>query len=109
MKTPRPIKYLYYLWVKYVRRDEVWAGLLKEWHEKSAFEQWKLVAKREAYKARWHEWWNAEGFDCLVTPVNTTPAVPHEGMKEAVSSCGYTFLFNLVSLQQSQSGQAIGF
>ena len=97
MRLPRFLKYLHFLWVKYVRRDAVWAGLLENWHAKSSFEQWKLVSKRESYKATWHEWWNREEYDFLLTPVNATPAVPHKGMKEAVSSCGYTFLFNLVS------------
>ena len=98
MNTPRPLKYLYYLWVKYIRRDEIWAGLLRHWYEKSAVEQWRWVSKREAYKARWHEWWEKEAeIDCIITPPNATPAVPHGAMKDAVSSCGYTFLFNLVS------------
>ena len=97
MKTPRPLKYIYYLWVKYVRRDHIWAGLLESFHGKSAFEQWKWVAKREAYKAKWHKWWQDEArIDFLLTPPNATPAVPHGGMKDAVSNCGYTFLFNLV-------------
>lgn len=96
MKIPRPIKYLYYLWVKYIRRDELWADLLDDWHPKSAYEQWKWVSKREAYKASWHDWWKGENLDFMLTPVNATPAVPSGGMKEAVSSCGYTFLFNLV-------------
>ena len=98
MKIPRPFKYLYYLWVKYVRGDEVWAGLLEHWHEKSSYEQWRWVARREAYRALWHDWWNAQDIDFMLTPVNATPAVPHRGMREAVSSCGYTFLFNLVRL-----------
>lgn len=97
MRLPRPLKYAYYLWVKYVRRDGVWAGLMRQWHSKSAFENWKLVAEREAYRAEWFEWWNAQGLDFLLTPPNATPAVPHDGMKDAVSSCGYTFLFNIVS------------
>ncbi|KAH0543550.1 hypothetical protein FGG08_002111 [Glutinoglossum americanum] len=97
MRIPRPIKYLYYLWVRYVRRDEVWAGLLRDWHEKSALEYWKLIGRREAYKIRWHEWWEQEAkLDFLITVPNATPAVPHDGMKQAVSSCGYTFLFNLL-------------
>lgn len=95
MKIPRPFKYVYYLWVKYVKRDHIWAGLLEDWHQKSAYEQWKWVAKREAYKAQWHAWWKSEELDFMLTPVNATPAVPHCGMTEAVSSCGYTFLFNL--------------
>jgi Asp-tRNA(Asn)/Glu-tRNA(Gln) amidotransferase A subunit family amidase len=95
---PRPFKWVYYMWVKHIRRDEIWAGLVRDWHEKSAFEQWKLVAKREAYKAKWHDWWEQEAkLDFMITPPNATPAVPHDGMKQAVSSCGYTFLFNLVS------------
>ncbi|KAH7018515.1 amidase [Microdochium trichocladiopsis] len=96
MRFPNPFKYLYYLWVKYVRRDDVWAGLIKNWRAKSAYENWQLVARREAYRTEWFEWWNAQGFDFLLTPPNATPAVPHEGMHDAVSSCGYTFLFNLL-------------
>ncbi|KAI9773171.1 MAG: hypothetical protein M1840_008292 [Geoglossum simile] len=96
-KIPRPLKYLYYLYVRYIRRDEVWAGLLRDWHEKSVYEYQGLIARREAYKAKWHEWWEREArIDFLITVPNATPAVPHDGMKEAVSSCGYTFLFNLL-------------
>ena len=97
MNLPRLMKYLHYLWVRYVRQDAIWAGLLVSFHEKSAFEQWKWVAKREAYKAKWHSWWQNEAkLDFMLTTPNATPAVPHDGMKDAVSSCGYTFLFNLV-------------
>jgi Asp-tRNA(Asn)/Glu-tRNA(Gln) amidotransferase A subunit family amidase len=98
MDLPMPLKYVYYLWVKYVRRDPVWADLLRDWSPKTAEENWRLVAKREAFKATWYEWWNNQGdLDILITPPNATPAVPHRGMHDAVSSCGYTFLFNLVS------------
>lgn len=97
MRLPRPIKYVYYLWVKYVRQDDIWAGLVRDWHAKSAFENWKLVAEREAYRAEWFEWWNEQGIDFILAPPNATPAVPHDGMRDAVSSCGYTFLFNIVS------------
>jgi Asp-tRNA(Asn)/Glu-tRNA(Gln) amidotransferase A subunit family amidase len=96
MKLPRPIKYLYYLWVKYVRGDAIWAGLLRDFHPKTGYESWQLVAKREAYKARWFNWWNAANVDFLLSPPNATPAVPHGGMHDAVSSCGYTFLFNMI-------------
>ncbi|KAI1264934.1 amidase [Xylariaceae sp. FL1019] len=96
MNMPRPLKYIYYLWVKYIRRDDVWAGLVKGWHQKSAYENWQLVAKREAYRSRWYDWWDSVGVDFLLTPTNATPAVPHDGMEQAVSSCGYTFLFNVL-------------
>lgn len=96
-RLPRPIKYLYHLWVKYVRRDAIWAGLLADWHSKTTTEYWKLIAERENYKRRWFEWWEGQKVDCIIAPPNATPAVPHEGMQGAVSSCNYTFLFNLVS------------
>jgi len=94
---PGPLRYLYYLWVKYVKRDAVWAGLVKSWRLQSAWENWHLVKEREAYRAKWFQWWNEERLDVILAPPNATPAVPHDGMRDAVSSCGYTFLFNLVS------------
>ncbi|KXT08330.1 hypothetical protein AC579_929 [Pseudocercospora musae] len=101
MRLPRFIKWFYWAYVKYIKRDDIWAGLLEHWHEKSAFENWQWVAKRELYKANFHTWWNTfgdkgDGMDFLLTPPNATPAVPHNGMKEASASCGYTFLFNLL-------------
>jgi Asp-tRNA(Asn)/Glu-tRNA(Gln) amidotransferase A subunit family amidase len=97
MRLPRPVKYLYYLWVKYVKRDSIWAGLLRDWHPSSAHEYWQLAGKREAYKHKFFVWWSEVAkMDFLICPPNATPAVPHEGMHDAFSSCGYTFLFNLV-------------
>jgi Asp-tRNA(Asn)/Glu-tRNA(Gln) amidotransferase A subunit family amidase len=101
MRLPRFIKFFYWAYVRYIKQDLIWAGLLEHWHEKSAFENWQWVYKREAYKNRWHEWWNSfgdkgDGMDIILTPPNATPAVPHGGMATAASSCGYTFLFNLL-------------
>ncbi|SMQ45020.1 unnamed protein product [Zymoseptoria tritici ST99CH_3D7] len=101
MRLPRFLKWFYYAYVKYIKRDFIWAGLLEHWHEKSAYENWQWVYKREVYKAKFHAWWNefgtkGDGMDVMLTPPNATPAVPHDGMKDAASSCGYTFLFNLL-------------
>lgn len=106
MRLPRVVKWFYWAWTKYIRRDAVWAGLLEHWHAKTAYENWQWVAKREAYKAQWHDWWNGHeakdgtkdgsGLDALLTPVNALPAVPHGAMANAAASCGYTFLFNLL-------------
>jgi Asp-tRNA(Asn)/Glu-tRNA(Gln) amidotransferase A subunit family amidase len=98
MRLPRFIKYIHYLYVRYVKGDSIWAGLIRNWHPKSAYEYWQLAGKREAYKANFFTWWSEEAkMDVMITPPNATPAVPHGGMHDAVSSCGYTFLFNLVS------------
>ena len=98
LSLPRPIKYLYYLYVRYVKNDPVWAGLLRDFHPKTAAQQWQLVAQREAFRAAWFDWWNQpdNNYDFILSPVNATPALPHGAMKDAVSSCGYTFLWNLL-------------
>ncbi|KAL8718180.1 MAG: hypothetical protein Q9225_004658 [Loekoesia sp. 1 TL-2023] len=85
MSLPSPLRYIHYLFVKYIKRDSFWAELLYEFRERNAYEQWKLVAKREAYKAEWHAWWRDEAkVDVILTPPNATPAVPHGGMKDAL-------------------------
>ncbi|KAL3494344.1 amidase signature domain-containing protein [Aspergillus germanicus] len=93
---PRPLRYLYYLFVRYIRRDPQWAALIRGFGPKSAAQQWKLVAKREAFRSTWHAWWDEQDYDFILCPVNATPALPHRAMKDAVSSCGYTFLWNLL-------------
>lgn len=100
---PRVVKYVHYLWVRYVRRDPVWAGILRNWHPKTVYQYWQLIAKREAYKRRWFDFWEENEFDFVVAPPNATPAVPHGGMNDACASCGYTFMFNLVSPRKYQS------
>ncbi|KAI5306877.1 hypothetical protein KEM56_006624 [Ascosphaera pollenicola] len=94
----RPVRYLYYLYVRYIKRDSVYAYLLKDFGPKTCVDQWKLVAQREKYRATWFDWWNKpeQSFDFILSPVNATPALPHGAMDEGVSSCGYTFLWNLL-------------
>ncbi|KAI1937716.1 hypothetical protein LOZ66_003997 [Ophidiomyces ophidiicola] len=93
-----PFRYLYYLYVRYIKRDKVWAYLLKDFRLKTSTELWKLVAQREAFRATWHAWWNAkeQNYDFILCPVNATPALPHGAMRDGFSSCGYTFLWNLL-------------
>ncbi|KAI4155324.1 MAG: hypothetical protein LQ340_001062 [Diploschistes diacapsis] len=94
---PRILRYVHYLYVRYVRRDPVWAGLLRRFGAHSVAQQWALVARREAYRAAWHAWWRDRArLDLLVCPPFATPAVPHAGMRHAVAACGYTFLWNLL-------------
>ncbi|KAF3907565.1 Acetamidase [Arthrobotrys entomopaga] len=96
-KMPWLFKKFYVWWVRYVRGDEMWAGLLDtHWREQTTPEQWKLVGRREYYRGAWHEYLNKNKIDILLSVPNATPAVPKDGMKTAVSSCGYTFMFNLL-------------
>lgn len=95
-RTPRFIKRIYAWYLRYIRKDEVYAGLVENWYEKTIPEFWALTARREDYRRRWHQMWQDEQLDFLITVPNALPAVPHNGMKEGFKSCGYTFLFNLV-------------
>jgi len=84
--------------VRYIKRDKVLATLIRDFGPKSSAQLWPLVAARESFRATWHKWWDGETqqFDFILCPVNATPALPHNAMHDAVSSCGYTFLWNLL-------------
>ncbi|KAJ5606779.1 hypothetical protein N7537_003398 [Penicillium hordei] len=79
---PRPLRYLYYLYVRYIRRDKISATLIRDFGPKSSAQ---LGGNAEPQQ-----------FDFILCPVNATPALPHKAMHDAVSSCGYTFLWNLL-------------
>jgi Asp-tRNA(Asn)/Glu-tRNA(Gln) amidotransferase A subunit family amidase len=99
MSLPRVFKWVYNFYVRHIRRDPLWAGLLEGWNPKTAAEQWKLVDQREAYRAQWHKYFADKQLDFILSPPNALPATPHGAMKDACASCGYTFLWNIVSFQ----------
>ena len=55
-KLPRWIKWIYVKWVRYIRRDKIWADLVERWSEKTVEEQWQLVVQREVHRNKWFEW-----------------------------------------------------
>ncbi|KAH9477584.1 Acetamidase [Psilocybe cubensis] len=95
-RLPSLLRRLYVMYIRYIKRDEVYAGLLDGWHDKAVVDFWPLVAQREAYKAKWWKFWGDNQLDFILTVPNALPAVPHGGMRNGFSSCGYTFLFNLL-------------
>lgn len=103
MNLPTILRKLYAFYVRYIRRDKLYAGLIDDFCAKSAKETWRLIAKREAYKARWFEFWGEQQLDFVLTVPNSLPAVPHGGMKKGWRACGYSFLFNIVSLPLNRS------
>ncbi|KAL6801119.1 amidase protein [Trichoderma sp. SZMC 28013] len=75
--------------------DSLWSDFLYDWHAKVVYEYWQVIAKREAYKKRWVEWWEDAKIDFIIAPPNALPDVPCNGMHDAASNGGYTFLLNL--------------
>ena len=97
-RLPRIAQHLFALYTRYIRRDVIYAYLMTGFHKQSVDGLYELAKRREGYRARWHDAWNDAGLDFLITAPNALPAVPHEGMRTDWRACGYTFLFNLVSL-----------
>ncbi|KAF8799574.1 amidase signature enzyme [Phlegmacium glaucopus] len=95
-QLPTILRKLYTMYIRYIKRDEIYAGLLDGWHEKRVTEFWPLVAQREGYKNRWFEYWQQEDLDFVLTVPNALPAIPHGAMKNSFAACGYSFLFNVL-------------
>lgn len=98
LALPSPVQQVYVCWVRYARRDPVYASLLASCsRSRTVKEYYALVAQREAYRAAWFDAWRDAGLDFVISVPNALPAVPEGGMKTGFKACGYSFLFNLVS------------
>lgn len=97
LRLPHFLRKLYAFYIRYIKRDEVYAGLIDGFTKKSTMETWKLIGQRELFKSQWFEFWAEEELDFILTTPNALPAVPHGGMKKGWRACGYSFLFNIVS------------
>lgn len=95
-RLPRIFKKIYAWFLENIIGDKVWAYMVRDWNVKTITERWDLVAEREGYKAEFFDAWNESGIDILLSVPNATPAFPHKGLYESISSCGYTFMFNLL-------------
>ncbi|CCM00798.1 uncharacterized protein FIBRA_02840 [Fibroporia radiculosa] len=95
-RTPRFVKRLYAWYLRHIRGDEVYAGLVEDWSEKTIPEYLMLVSQRDSYRERWHQFLQDQALDFVITVPNAHPAVPHGGIKDGWKSCGYTFLWNLL-------------
>ncbi|CUS07150.1 unnamed protein product [Tuber aestivum] len=93
---PRWVKFLHWAFVKYLKRDEIWAALIKDWSPTSSVDQWKLVSKRERIRAEWDKFWSENELDFIVCVPNPLPAIPHGGGKNAFVNCSYTLIWSLM-------------
>ncbi|TFK91909.1 amidase signature enzyme [Polyporus arcularius HHB13444] len=93
---PRFVKRLYAWYLRHIKRDETYAGLVENWSEKTVEEYLGLIAEREGYRERWFHKLHDDAFDFILTVPNALPATPHGGMKTGFKACGYTFLWNIL-------------
>ncbi|ODV88556.1 hypothetical protein CANCADRAFT_124420 [Tortispora caseinolytica NRRL Y-17796] len=92
---PKFLKKIYVWWVRYVRKDPIWATLADA-AELTGSEFWQYVYQRETYKAEFYSKYKESGIDYLITAPAATPAYPCYTGWSANAACLYTFLFNIV-------------
>ncbi|TFY69851.1 hypothetical protein EVJ58_g174 [Rhodofomes roseus] len=95
-RAPHFVRKLYTWYLRYIKKDEIYAGLVENWYEKTVPEYLTLVSQREGYRERWFEFMRANSIDFILTVPNSLPAPPIGGMKAGWKACGYTFLWNIL-------------
>jgi hypothetical protein len=76
LEMPLFVKKLLAMLVRIFTGDNVWASLIESSHAKTAAEERALVVARDEYRVRWHDAWEAEGLDFVLTAPHPMPAIP---------------------------------
>lgn len=98
LRLPRWVRSLYAMYIRYVRRDTLYADLVRDFRPQNGQEFYARIGEREAYRQRWHEFWMENNLDFILTVPNASPAFAHGAGGSQWKSCGYTFLFNIVRI-----------
>ncbi|KZV72069.1 amidase signature enzyme [Peniophora sp. CONT] len=96
LRLPRWVRSLYALYIRFVRRDPLYADLVRDFRPQNGQEFYARIGEREAYRQRWHEFWMKNNFDFVLTVPNASPAFAHGAGDSQWKSCGYTFLWNIL-------------
>lgn len=96
LRLPKILRRLYAWYCHYIRRDPILAGLIRVLSPKTTTEQFALVARREAYRAKFFQAWKESDIDFLLTVPHSLPALPHKKSDNSIGSIMYSFLFNIV-------------
>ncbi|KAF4581708.1 hypothetical protein EYR40_002724 [Pleurotus pulmonarius] len=77
--------------------DPIYAGFLEILHPKTIVEERQLVVARDEYRNQWHEQWQLDNLDFVLTPPHPLPAFKHRQCeKVTLMSAGMTLIFNLL-------------
>jgi hypothetical protein len=98
LRVPRILMKLYAWFHRYVLRDPVYATLVEGWHVQDGQALYALVGQRNIYREQWFEYWQETELDFVLCVPNALPAMKHGDSARQWKACGYTFLFNIVSL-----------
>lgn len=97
LEMPFFVKKIIAMLTRHLTGDEIWASLIEKLHIKTASEERALVVARDEYRDRWHDAWEAEGLDFVLTVPHPLPAIP-AGAAEKVTlmSAALTMICNIV-------------
>ncbi|KAG6856911.1 hypothetical protein H0H87_012161 [Tephrocybe sp. NHM501043] len=93
---PRWVKRMYVWYLRPIKQDEIYAGILEGFYERNVYDYSPIVVQREEYRRRWAKMFQEEKLDYVLTVPHSMPAVPHNGMKKCIKWLGSTLLFNLL-------------
>ncbi|KIY47686.1 amidase signature enzyme [Fistulina hepatica ATCC 64428] len=80
-------------------RDPGTAAALRAIRTATITEQYDLLAQCQSFRAMWHQKWEEEDLDFVITPPYPFPAIPHDTTEQVtLLSCSLTFLCNLLDL-----------
>lgn len=74
------------------------AGTLRSMGWRSAAGYWKLVERRNSYRARFLAELDAGGFDAIVCPPHALPALPHGASEYLLAASSYSLLYNTLGM-----------
>ncbi|KZW01327.1 amidase signature enzyme [Exidia glandulosa HHB12029] len=96
-RLPRLIKSIYCAYLRW--KGETWyANLIQPVSTKTVDELWQLVVKRNGWRQKVQDAWDADGIDFVLCAPNPAPAPvggPDAG-PTMLLSCGHTFLWNIL-------------
>ncbi|KAI0037218.1 amidase signature enzyme [Vararia minispora EC-137] len=95
LQLPNFLRRLWAWYIRYLRRDPLYADLIAAFRPQSGQEFYARIGDREAYKMRWHAFWDKNKMDFVLTVPNALPATRFGESRTQWKSCLPTFLFNV--------------
>jgi len=96
-KLPKPVRATAALVAEKVMKDPIFAYCLRSSRHRSVLEYKKSSFERRVYNDMWKkDVWDAHGFDAIIAPAFSVPALPHGTTKTLSPLAVGTMLYNIV-------------
>jgi len=96
-KLPTPVRAMAAFIAEKGMKDPIFAHCLRSSRHRSVRQYRKASFDRRTYNDKWNkEVWDAHGFDAIIAPVLSVPALPHGMTKTLSPLAAGTILYNIV-------------